>query len=116
MAGSQYQKLPEDEDNDEEKPGLAQNHVLSCKERNERFWKTVFAAGFFTFVCAVTLLALSMAIPDEPEQGVLSIRQALIPQSQLSKNSNVICGVRWSIPAIQLAMLMSNNNQYLWRL
>ena len=80
MAGSKYERLPEDEEYEEEKVGPAKDPVISCKERSERFWKTVFAACVFTVACTVTLLALTLASPDEPETSLLSIRQALIPQ------------------------------------
>lgn len=81
MADSRYERLLEDEEYEEEKVDVAKNPVISCKERSERFWKTVFAACVFTVVCAVALLTLSLASPDELEQSLLSIRQALIPQS-----------------------------------
>ena len=99
MFGFQYETVPEDEKNEEEKLDLATKPVLSCKERRERFWKTVFAACVFTIALAAALLTLSLAIPDEPEEGLWSTRQALIPQSQLSNFIQLLFRLRWPVSA-----------------
>ena len=78
MAGFDYESLPTEGDDDKEKSPLATTPVQSDPEHHERRLKTIFAACVFVLVWGGVLLVLSMM---EPDKGLWSSRQALIPNS-----------------------------------
>lgn len=82
MAGFDYKPLPTEGDDDQEKSPVATTPAQSDPEHHERRLKTIFAACVFVVVWGWVLLILSMM---EPEKGLWSSRQALIPNSQSYK-------------------------------
>ena len=74
-----YESLPTEIEDDKEKSLLATTSAQSNPEHHERMHKTIFAACVFVVFWTGVLITLSSM---EPEEGLWSSRQALIPNSQ----------------------------------